>query len=133
MNARIKRRGVSLISRQQSEFSLGSPLIRLTARELGDCADGREEGGTIRRHEEVEVPRGAITGVGYLHDRVRQDVGADEDGAFAAETPTMGIVVKIGGIPWFNAMAARVKTGSSGTGAVQRHASHAARCLEGAA
>ena len=30
-------------------------------------------------------------------------------GAFAADKPTMGIVVKIGGIPWFNAMEAGIK------------------------
>lgn len=29
--------------------------------------------------------------------------------AFAADKPTMGIVVKIGGIPWFNAMEAGIK------------------------
>src|SRR5271156_5092123 len=32
-------------------------------------------------------------------------------GAFAADKPTMGVVVKIGGIPWFNAMEAGVKDG----------------------
>src|ERR1700688_1668528 len=30
-------------------------------------------------------------------------------GAFAADKPTMGIVVKIGGIPWFNAMEMGIK------------------------
>jgi simple sugar transport system substrate-binding protein len=30
-------------------------------------------------------------------------------GAFAADKPTMGIVVKIGGIPWFNAMETGIK------------------------
>src|SRR3954453_15428235 len=30
-------------------------------------------------------------------------------GAFAADKPTMGVVVKIGGIPWFNAMEAGIK------------------------
>ena len=30
-------------------------------------------------------------------------------GAFAADQPTMGIVVKIGGIPWFNAMETGIK------------------------
>ena len=34
-------------------------------------------------------------------------------GAFAADKPTMGVVVKIGGIPWFNAM----ETGHQGRGA----------------
>ena len=30
-------------------------------------------------------------------------------GAFAADKPTMGVVVKIGGIPWFNAMETGIK------------------------
>ncbi len=30
-------------------------------------------------------------------------------GAFAQDTPTMGVVVKIGGIPWFNAMEVGIK------------------------
>src|SRR5580704_17175107 len=30
-------------------------------------------------------------------------------GAFAADKPTMGVVVKIGGIPWFNAMEMGIK------------------------
>jgi simple sugar transport system substrate-binding protein len=30
-------------------------------------------------------------------------------GAYAADQPTMGVVVKIGGIPWFNAMEAGIK------------------------
>ena len=30
-------------------------------------------------------------------------------GAFAADKPTMGVVVKIGGIPWFNAMEQGIK------------------------
>src|SRR5260370_35406794 len=29
--------------------------------------------------------------------------------AFAADKPTMGVVVKIGGIPWFNAMETGIK------------------------
>jgi simple sugar transport system substrate-binding protein len=37
-------------------------------------------------------------------------------GAFAADKPTMGIVVKIGGIPWFNAMEAGIKEESAKDG-----------------
>jgi simple sugar transport system substrate-binding protein len=37
-------------------------------------------------------------------------------GALGADKPTMGVVVKIGGIPWFNAMEAGIKENAAKLG-----------------
>ena len=40
--------------------------------------------------------------------------------ALAADKPTMGVVVKIGGIPWFNAMEMGIKEKAPRTASTER-------------